>query len=187
MTQTVTLDGSKLKQIAHASHTAEVTITALAMRERLRHFSDISRTRNTLVRNGEKIVEEDYMKFWKQLQDAGMGTIIYGRRGKPDRFEWYYSLKKVAKAAIEGTNESAEKVGGKGRSVAKPKSVPQKLSKEEKQEKVQKAEVAPTNNGARFVYIPLRPDFDLELPVPPKGYSPDEVEVISRALRRLSA
>jgi hypothetical protein len=193
MTQTVTLDGGKLKAIGHASHTAEVTITALALRERLRHFSDITRTRMQLVRNGERIVEEDYMKFWKSLEDAGVGVIVYGRKGKPDRFHWYYSLKKVAKAAIEGTNEEVEKVNVASKTKAKNFIRPQKkaaksngsakLSREEKEDKIEQSEVVPAASG-RSLYIPLRPDFDLEIPVPPKGFSGDEVEVIGRALRR---
>jgi hypothetical protein len=185
MTQTVTLDGAKLKAIGHASHTAEVTMTALAMRERLRHFSDITRTRNQLVRNGERLVEEDYMAFWKSLQDAGVGVIVYGRKGRPDRFEWHYSLKKVAKASLEGTNESAEKIGGSikkpkvAKFVKKGKNIPAKVESKI-QQKVNELR-------GRSVFIPLRPDFDLELPIPPKGYSNEDIDAITRAMRRFSA
>lgn len=194
MNQVVTLDGAKLKQVGHASHTAEVTITALALRERLRHFSDITRTRNQLIRQGERVVDEDYMAFWKGLQDAGVGTIIFGRKGKPDRFQWHYSMKKVAQAALEGTNEVAEKIAGPSRNLKKKKAIAKlvksskpRLNPKEKEQKVAQAEIEQTPSGRNLVYIPLRPDFDLEIAVPPKGYSADEIEVINRALRRLSA
>jgi hypothetical protein len=171
--QMVTLNGNELKKVAHASHTAEVTITALAIRERVRNFSDIVRTKNQLIRNGERIVEEDYMAFWKGLQDAGVGKIVYGRKGKPDRFEWYYSMKKVAKAALEGTNESVEKI-------TSIKSVPA-------QRVIKKVEKEVTrSHSSRFVYIPLRKDFCLELSVP-ADLTKDEINVIENALRRISA
>lgn len=187
MTQTVTLDGAKLHKIGHASHTAEVTITDLALRERLRTFSDITRTKNKLIRNGERIVEADYMAFWKSMQDEGLGVIVYGRRGKPDRFEWHYSLKLVAKAALEGTNEVAQKI-----KESKPqKTKVAKLVKKEKSNGVIKASDSrtqdPIPNQGRTVYIPLRPDFDLVLPVPAKGYSNADIDAVTRAMRRFSA
>lgn len=171
--QVVTLDGAKLKRIGQASHTAEVTMTDLAMRERLRHFSDIVRTKNKLVRSGEKIVDSDYMAFWKGLQDAGVGSIVYGRRGKPDRFEWHYSLKQVAKAALEGTDEAVEKI-----SIA-PR-VKQKVTPKQERKSKENQE----NQQSRSIYIPLRSNLDLELPVPKNGFSEEEVEAVNRAMRK---
>lgn len=183
MQQQIVLNSQKLRTISHASHTAEVTITALAVRERLRHFSDITRTRNTLIRKGEKIVDADYVAFWKGLQDAGVGVIVYGRKGKPDRFEWYYSMKKVAEAALEGKDITAERVSGPKLPTQKLKTMPKKV--------VQMAS-RPKNHtdssvrSERFIYIPLRKDFNLEFSVP-TNLSREEIEVISNALRRLSA
>lgn len=176
--ETMTLDGSKLKLVCNASHTAEVTMTALALRERDRPFSDITRTRNYLSRSGERVVEGDYMNFWKGLEDLGVGIIVYGRRGKPDRFEWHYSLKKVAKAAIEGTNQSVEKINGKSRTKQPVKVEPKTVAAK----KLAKVEAKPS----KFIYIPLRQDFNLELNVP-ADISKQEIEVIGNALRRLSA
>jgi hypothetical protein len=195
MTQTI-LDGSKLKAISHASHTAEVTMTALAMRERLRNFSDITRTRNQLIREGEKIVDADYMAFWKGLQDAGVGVIVYGRKGKPDRFDWHYSMKKVAKAALEGTNETAEKIGGnvKKKAADPVAKAAKKLAKKPVEAKRAAIPGLVTNKPAtvqasrkdRLLYIPLRKDFSFEVSIP-TDLSPAEAEVIGNALRRLSA
>jgi hypothetical protein len=100
--QSVRLDNTKLRNITNASHTSVVTMLLLALRERARGFSNIDATKDQLIRMGEKIVEEDFQKFWKDLQDAGIGVIVYGRRGGPDRFQWHYSLKRIAGAAIEG-------------------------------------------------------------------------------------
>lgn len=177
----ITLNGSKLKSISNASHTAEVTITALALRERLRHFSDITRTRNLLVRSGEKIVDTDYMNFWKGLQDAGVGVIVYGRKGKADRFEWHYSMKKVAQAALEGKDQLADKIPSvKAKPTKRPE---QKIAR--KLHMVKPTIAAPVKKE-KLLYIPLRKDFNLEISVP-SDLSKAEAEMIGSALRRLSA
>jgi len=113
--KSITLDGNKLKEIAHRTPTATITATALAERERIRHFSDIARTRSQLVRDGVKIVDSDYMQFWNELQDSGVGSIIYGTKGKPNRFAWHFSLKSVAKSMLEGTDEKVSRVSSKGK------------------------------------------------------------------------
>lgn len=192
MQQSIVLNSEKLRSVSHASHTAEVTITALAIRERLRHFSDITRTRNTLIRKGEKIVDADYISFWKGLQEAGVGVIVYGRKGKPDRFEWHYSMKKVAEAALEGKDVVAERVGGISHAeLAKPAPKPvakpvRKLAKQVKRAPFKAAPATVTQLKERFIYIPLRKDFNLELTVP-GNLSKEEIETISNALKRLSA
>lgn len=106
MQKSITIDGDKLKEIAHRTATATVVATSLATRDRIRHESDIDRTRSQLVRDGEPIVETDYMEFWKNLEDTGVGSIIYAnkRNGskKPTRFKWHFSLKSIGKAMLEG-------------------------------------------------------------------------------------
>jgi hypothetical protein len=169
--QTVTLNGSLLKKIGHASHTAEVVLLDLACRERLRTFSDIPRTRNKLIRDGNKIVEADYMAFWKGLQDAGVGVLVYERKGGPPaRFEWHYSMKKVAKAAMEGTDEQVQKI----------------VSDNVKQIKPVKKDTPKQAKAEKFVCIPLRKDFYLEFNIP-SDISKDEIQMIERTLRRVSA
>lgn len=101
-TKTVRMDNVKLKEITNASHTSIITMLLLALRIRDRGFSNITATKEQLIRMGEKVVDEDFLKFWRDLQTAGIGSIVYGRRGRPDRFQWHYSLKNVARVAIEG-------------------------------------------------------------------------------------
>ena len=177
------LNGKQLKAIAHKSHTATVVATSLACRDRLRHESDITRTKNALIRDGEKIVEADYMQFWKDLQLAGAGSIVYGRKGKPDRFTWNYSLKKVAESMIEGRDVQASR-----EEVSKPvetkavltpgvivrkaelKSVPKEI----------KSDASGVVSEMRVI-IALRPGFTLDFKVP-SDISTMEVEQISRTL-----
>lgn len=177
---TTVLNGQKLREIAHKSHTATVTATSLALRERLRHSSDITRTRAELARQGERIVESDYMQFWKDLQSANVGSIVYGRKGKPDRFDWHYSLKSVAKACIEGGDVKADKLASKSES--KPKKSSVRLSEKEKETTVKKSGNVETMEG-RLVYIPLRSDFHVEIKVP-SNFNKDEAEILAKALLR---
>lgn len=99
-----TLNGSALKEIAHANPTAEAITLALAVRKRFRHVSNLRGMKNSLLKRNEKVVDEDYMRYWKQLEEAGVGSVVHGRKGNPDRFEWNFNLKTVAEAAIQGTN-----------------------------------------------------------------------------------
>lgn len=192
--QTATvLSSEKLRSISHASHTAEVVITALGVRGRIRHFSDIQRMRNTLVRQGAKIVDGDYMAFWKGLASAGVGVIVNDRKGKPSRFEWYYSMKKVAQAALEGKDVTAERVAGVDlppTQAAATKAIPaKKQAKVVHMNRTKKPAMQLVKAAApsqRFVYIPLRKDFCLEFSVP-LNLSKEEIQVIKNALERLSA
>lgn len=100
----IELDGQLLKKIAHKNATATVTATDLATRERIRVYSDIGRTRSRLIRQGAKIVDNDYMQFWEDLEKAGVGSIVRGRKDKADRFAWHYSLKDVSKSMLDGSD-----------------------------------------------------------------------------------
>lgn len=101
---TVTLDGSKLKQVGTSSHTAGAVLLSLAIRDRLRHSVNLAKIKDDLVRSGEKIVDSEYKQTWKDLQDLGMGSLVYGRGGNPDRFDFHRDLRAVGKAAVEGTD-----------------------------------------------------------------------------------
>lgn len=106
----VTLDGNYLQTIAQSSGTAKAVLKSLAGRERLRHYSDIARTKAQLLASGAKVVDSEYMQLWKDLQAANVGSIVYGRRGNPSRFEWHYSLKTVADTALTGRNLQAKRL-----------------------------------------------------------------------------
>lgn len=173
----ITLNGAELKRVAHKSHTAEVIMTALALRERVRHESDINRVRNKLIRDGEKIVEADFIQFWKDMEAAGVGSIVLGSNKRPARFMWWYSLKSVAKAALEGTNEQVSKIEKGSKSRTKPSVAPVAQKAAEKTQ---------ASVGQKLVYIPLRKNFNLEISLP-NDFTKEELEVTIGALKRLSA
>lgn len=187
-TQQVVLNSHNLQTISNASPTAEAVTVYLSQRERLRHFSDIHRVKNSLIRMGEKIVDSDYNSYWKSLQDEGAGVIVYGRKGRPDRFEWHYSMKKVAEAALQGKDVLADRVNGPVTNKA-PKLVAS--APKNKVVHLSNATKKPTLSTAatkqnKLVYIQLRKDFNLEFSIP-GDISKNEIETISRILGRLSA
>lgn len=111
--EVIQLDGKTLKAIANKNHTSSVAATALAMRERIRTETDIKRTQSSLIRSGEKINKDDFLAFWEDLQNAGVGEIKYGRKNKPHRFNWFYSLKDVSKAMLEGVSPKVRAVSNR--------------------------------------------------------------------------
>ena len=193
MNSMATLDGDKLKKIANASHTAQVIVNALSERQRLRHTSDIQRTKNALIRSGERIVESDYEQFWEDIQAAGAGSIIYGRNGRQDDFKWHYSLKNVSKAMLDGKDVKAEKLSLLNSDLKKEikstktvlrKSTPKALlTAKQDEEKMGTFRAVKNNHGDSMVYVLLRPDFEVEFKVP-SDLTKEEVEVLTRALTR---
>lgn len=186
----VTLNGTELNKIAHSSPTAEIAMTAFALRERVRHFSDLNRTRNMLMNKGEKIVDSDYIQLFKDLEKSGVGVIIYGRKNKPDRFEWYYSLKTIAKAALNKTDEKAVPIANnnnnhtteeKPSSIATPEP---KMRRRKRLSKVEEPKAQPTTVQKNHVIIVLRDDFRIEFDAP-NDIKPEELNTITKTLQSI--
>lgn len=175
-----TLNGKQLHEISQKSHSAEVTLLSLAMRDRARSFSDINRTKAKLVKDGEKIVNEDYMQFWKDLQTAGVGSIVYGRKGNPNKFVWHFSLKSVAQVALDGNDKAVDARKPATTIVAKkPKVILRK------QQPVKQA--APVTAASdKVIYVPLRKDFDIAIKIP-GNISKEELATLHKALDTASA
>lgn len=95
------LEKAKLAVIGHKNETSALLMKTFASRERVRSSTDLRRVKQNLMREGATIVQNDYMQFWKDLQAAGAGTIVYGTRGAPNRFEWGYSMKEVGRLGTE--------------------------------------------------------------------------------------
>ena len=108
--QVDTIPGKMLKEIALKSKTAEIAAYALYMRRRLTRDTDIPRLKYDLIKDGHKVINEDFDQLWDDLQRAGMGVLVHGRNGQPNRFEWFYNMRLVAQAALDGKDyPSSEK------------------------------------------------------------------------------
>lgn len=101
------LNHENIKSIATETNTSKTIFDALERRQRYRRQTNLSKFESQLLNNGEKIVNDEYLNTFKKLETAGVGSLIIGRRGKPNRFVWNYSLKDVAKAAKEEVNLSS--------------------------------------------------------------------------------
>lgn len=185
-TQEMTLNGSKLKQITNASHTAVVTMLLLALRQRARGFSNIPATKEQLLAMNEKVVEEDFQTFWKELQAAGIGSIVYGRRGRPDRFQWHYNLKQIAKIAIEGREEAIKELAKK-----KPRRIRNQVSPKKRTAKPVKTVSKPVAAPVVHAKAPEKTLHTVQLKngslaefILPSGVSQSKVEEIKQALMR---
>lgn len=99
------LDQSKIKSVANSSVTSKAIFNALSERERYRDQLDLRKFKNDLMNKGEKIVQDEYLETFKMLEDLGVGSLIIGRKGKPNRFKWNYNLKDVAKASMNNQTQ----------------------------------------------------------------------------------
>lgn len=186
--QMETLRGKELKAIADKNDTATRITTALALRNRLRHFSDIGRMKTELKRAGEKIQDNDYNKYWHDLQKAGLGSIIYGRKNVPHRFEWYYNLKLVAQAAIEGKDVTVQVFANKKKKQSKNYILRKNevnLIKTEEGQRLAPVATLTTPTFNRLI-IPYRKGELLDINLP-KDLTKDELGVIQSVLDRVFA
>lgn len=94
------IDSTEIKEIAKENQQSKTIFNALAARQRTRKVTDVRQFYYKLLNEGAKLSKEDVIHTFKRLEDAGAGSLIIGRKNKPDRFEWNYSIKKIASAAV---------------------------------------------------------------------------------------
>lgn len=116
-----TLNNTKVQEAAKANETALLVSKSLAARKRMRHFTDINRTETQLKRAGNPVVHPDFIKYWKDLQAAGAGSIVYGRKGNPDRFMWKYDLKTVSHIALTQSSKETPQALEPVKKIGRPK------------------------------------------------------------------
>lgn len=177
---TVTLEGSKLKEIANSNDTSLAIFMALANRGRFRTHTDISHMKNTMIRHGEKIILEDYMKTFKELQSLGIGTVIIGRNGAPTRFKWNYSLKSVGQAGMNGEDVQVTELK---REPLKQPELKKKSIRSIKRVSRDPKEVRAIPSTNNVLYIPLRKDFVIDMQIP-ADVTKQELDTIHTALKR---
>lgn len=91
----------KLQTFAKSNNLSQDVFRALADRERAAARSDIDAIFREL--EFKKKIELDYFKYldvWKSLQDLGVGTLVHGRKGNPNRFVWHTNLREVGRLAL---------------------------------------------------------------------------------------
>lgn len=100
------MDEKKLSQIANQSATAKAVFKVLKERDREPRagMMDTRRVRYELEQEGVKVVPQEFMEVFKNLEKAGVGKLI-NEKGKPLSFKWTTSMKDVAeKALVSGSS-----------------------------------------------------------------------------------
>lgn len=105
--RSLTLTGSRMKEMANKSTSAEVVALSLSMRQRMRQVINLDRIRSELLRQGEDLNENDFMQYWRDLQAEGLGHIVHGRYGHDTTFLFQYDPRAIGKAAVEGVDHKA--------------------------------------------------------------------------------
>ncbi len=87
-----------LKEVSQSSDVAKNVFSMLGQRERFRRRSDLRGMFYELAGKVKNVNYDDFLTVFENLQEAGVGRIVVGRKNNPDRFLWNYNLKDVAKA-----------------------------------------------------------------------------------------
>lgn len=90
----------EVRAVAKQSSTSQTIFNSLAQRKRFRRETNLKKFQETLLNEGLGIKEEDYFETFKALEKMGIGSLVIGRKGNANRFIWNYSLKEVAKSAV---------------------------------------------------------------------------------------
>ncbi len=169
------LNKEAIQKAAHASTTAEIVAEMLSKRERQRGSVNIPRTHMQLMYEGNVINDEDYNRFWLELEKAGVGRIINGRNKKPSEFRFDYNLIEVGKIAVKNNKNPNILL----------RKAPQNLIKVEDSSKVLEQSTDKVIEADTFIYIPLRDDYRVSIKVP-RNLTKEESKIIAESLRRVT-
>ncbi len=98
-----------VKSLAHSNPTASAIFLSLSQRERPRRIVNITLLKQHLKQQKVNVSDRDFYLTFKALQKLEIGDLIFGRKGNPDVFVWYYDLRDVANIGI-GMDVSQPKV-----------------------------------------------------------------------------
>lgn len=98
---TIAVDVEKLKTISSETPSAKSVFKYLFERRRGRQDTNIKRVQRILKESGTEVTSDDISDVFKKLQDLGIGKIVFGRRGNPNRFMWTANLRSI-KDILEG-------------------------------------------------------------------------------------
>lgn len=98
----------KIMNIATATETAKNVFTAFGERQRFRQETDLRALKASLLKDGKKVVDDEFNALFKKLQDSGVGSIIVGRGGKSNRFKWHYNLRELTSAVNKTEQQPKE-------------------------------------------------------------------------------
>lgn len=93
------VDVDSLKALYDSDPVARTIFEYLASRQRNSPETLAERLLTRLLEKGLTCSKTDVIRFFKALEQAGCGSFILGRKGRPSRFRWSVSLISVGRAA----------------------------------------------------------------------------------------
>lgn len=202
--------GPEIQKLAESSETAKNVLYRLAVRERHTHSIELPRFKNELLQLKLKIVDADFNYTFKRLDELKVGALIFGRKGKSDRFEFHYTMrdvgnlsytnptvltpfirardeaKQMRKLYLENLNKRTD--APKKRRGRKPKAKPIAAPV---QAKAPEAPIVKTDAGNvvhlanKILYVPIRKNFGVQIVIP-SDLNSTEAEFISDALKSIA-
>lgn len=100
-------DVSRLQRLYRISAVNKASFDSMAARQYGSSETKVDRLLRKLGNSGVEASRKDVLELFKELEAAGCGELIYGRRGHPTRFRWAVSIRDVGRAAA-GTTENVE-------------------------------------------------------------------------------
>ena len=91
-----------VEAIAKSSDVSMQIFKHLSERKKVRKEINLGNLILTLLSQGKRFDLDSFYKTWKEMESKGLGTLVYGRNGKSDRFLVNYNLKLLGEAGVHG-------------------------------------------------------------------------------------
>lgn len=108
-----------VQSLAHSNPTASAVFLALSQRERNRRIVNIDLMKSHLEASGVAIDPKAYFDVFKRLDELQVGSLVYGRKGNPNTFEWAYALTSVTEVALGGKDIEIKALAEKSKPAAR--------------------------------------------------------------------
>jgi hypothetical protein len=93
------IDTQRLRRLYRSDESAKAVFDHLAKRERSRKELAVERLAINIANEGSKASRADVMRVLKELERAGCGKYIPGRKGHQSRFSWDVDMVAVGRNA----------------------------------------------------------------------------------------
>ncbi len=120
MNNAMIVDLEKLKAISTENQSSKSVFKYLFERRRGRQDTNIKRVQRLLKESGEPVNSNEISDVFRKLQELGIGKIVFGRRGNPNRFMWTANLLSI-KELLEGKSQQLYKQNPTAKKLNQPK------------------------------------------------------------------
>jgi hypothetical protein len=105
------VDLGKLRELYSRNKVAAAVLDYFAGRKNAARRTTVDRVLKVMREQGAEISRGGLIEVFRNLEAAGCGTFVVGRRGQPSRFAWQVGLVSVGQAAA-GKGEHIEDISG---------------------------------------------------------------------------